>query len=85
MFDNTYLSELGHYSRLIVIEALDNIYSFSEIRGYLLNIFFLYIEEKVLLVYYVLYSIFKTACYNFEISLLFSSLKESLICSIIFL
>ena len=85
MFDNTCLSKLGHYSRSIVVEALDDVYSFSEVRYYLLNIFFLYLEEKMLLVYRMFYNIFKTACYDFEVSLLFPLLKKSLICSITFL
>jgi hypothetical protein len=85
MFNNTYLSKLGHYSRSIVIEALDDIYSFSEVGYYLLNIFFLYLEEKILLVSYIFYNIFETAYYDFKVSLLFPLLKESLICSIIFL
>ena len=85
MFNNTYLSKLGYYSRSIVVEALDDVYSFSKVRYYLLNIFFLYLEEKILLVCRMFYNIFKTTYYDFEVFLLFPLLKESLIYLIIFL
>jgi hypothetical protein len=85
VFDNAYLSEPGHYSRSIVVEALDDVYSFSEVGYYLLNIFFLCLEEKMLLVSYVFYNIFETAYYDFKVSLLFPLLEESLTCSITFL
>lgn len=85
MFNNAYLSKLGHYSRSIAVEALDDVCSFSEVGYYLLNIFFLCLEEKMLLIYRVFYNIFKTACYDFEVSLLFPLLEESLTYSITFL
>jgi hypothetical protein len=68
----------------MVVEALDDICSFGEVGGCLLDIFFLCMEEKVLLVCCVLCSVFETACCNFEISLPFSPLEESLTCSITF-
>lgn len=85
MFDNTYFSKLGYYSRSIVIEALDDIYSLGKVEYYLLYIFFLYLEEKVLLVYYVLRNSFKTIRYNFKVFLLFADFKESLTYIIILL
>lgn len=85
MFNNIRLSKLEYYSRSIAIEFLNDIYSFSKVRYYLLNIFFLYLEEKVLLVYYVLYISFDIAYYDLEVPLLFPLLKESLVYSIAFL
>jgi hypothetical protein len=82
MFNDTYLSKLGYYGRSMVIEALDDICSFGEVGHYLFHIFFLCLEEKVLLVCYVLYNRFKTVCYNFEVFLLFADFKESLIYTI---
>ena len=84
MLNDARLSKLGHYSRSMVIEALDDVCSFSEVGYYLLNIFFLCLEEKMLLVCRVFYNIFKTACYDFEVSLLFPLLEKSLTCSITF-
>jgi hypothetical protein len=85
MFNDAYLSKLGYYGRSIVIEALDDIYSFGEVRHCLFYVFFLCLEEKVLLVYYMLYNRFKTIYYNFEVFLLFTDFKESLIYTIILL
>jgi hypothetical protein len=82
MFDNAYLSKLGYYGRSMVVEALDDICSFSEVGRYLFHIFFLYLEEKVLLVCCMLYNRFKTVYHNFEVFLLFTDFKESLICTI---
>jgi hypothetical protein len=69
----------------MTIKALDDICSFSEIRCYLLNLFFLYLEEKVLLVYYMFYSSVETTSSNFEVPLSFSSFKEPLAYLITFL
>jgi hypothetical protein len=85
MFDNTYLSKLRYYSRSMIIKALDDVCSFSEVGYYLLNFFFLCLEEKVLLVCYMLYSGVETACGNFEVPLPFSSFEEPLAYLIIFL
>jgi hypothetical protein len=82
MFNDACLSKPGYYSRSIVVEALDDIYSFGEVGHCLFHIFFLCLEEKVLLVCYVLYNRFKTVCYNFEVFLPFTDFKESLICTI---
>jgi hypothetical protein len=82
MFNDAYLSEPGYYGRSMVIEALDNICSFGEVRRCLFYIFFLCLEEKVLLVCYVLCNRFKTVYHNFEVFLLFADFKESLTCTI---
>lgn len=78
MFNDAYLSKLGYHGRSIVVEALNDIYSFGEVGRYLFYIFFLYLEEKVLLVYCMLCNRFKTVYYNFEVFLLFADFKESL-------
>jgi hypothetical protein len=82
MFNDACLSKLGYYGRSIVVEALDDICSFGEVRYCLFYIFFLCLEEKVLLVCYVLCNRFKTVCYNFEVFLLLADFKESLTCTI---
>lgn len=66
----------------MVVEALDDIYSFGEVRRCLFHIFFLCLEEKVLLVCCVLCNRFKTVCHNFEVFLPFADFKESLTCTI---
>jgi hypothetical protein len=85
MFNNPGLSKLGYYSRSIVVKALYDIYSFGKVRYYLLNILFLYLEEKVLLICRILYISFDIAYYDFEVPLLFPLFKESLVYSIAFL
>jgi hypothetical protein len=78
MFNDAYLSEPGYYGPSIVVEALDDICSFGEVGRYLFHIFFLCLEEKVLLVCCVLCNRFKTVCHNFEVFLPFADFKESL-------
>jgi hypothetical protein len=85
MFNDACLSKLGYHSRSMVIEALDDICSFGEVGCYLFHIFFLCLEEKVLLVCYMLYNRFKTVYHNFEVFLLFADFKESLTCTIVLL
>jgi hypothetical protein len=69
----------------MIVKALDDVCSFSEVGCYLLNLFFLCLEEKVLLVCYMLYSGVETAYSNFEVPLPFFSFKEPLACLITFL
>lgn len=78
MFDNAYLSKLGHYSRSIVSEALDDVYSFYKIGRYLLNIFLLYLEEKMLLILDVLFISTRANCSNFKILLPSCNFEKSL-------
>lgn len=85
MFDNTYLSKLGYYSRSIVIEALDDICSFGEIGYGLLNIFSLYLEEKILLILDMLFISIRANCSDFKILLLSYNFKKSLIGTIRYL
>ena len=66
----------------MAVKPLDDIYSFGEVGCCLLHIFFLCLEEKVLLVCYVLYNSFETVRYNFKVFLPFADFKESLICII---
>jgi hypothetical protein len=68
----------------MIVKALDDVCSFSEVGCYLLNLFFLYLEEKVLLVCYMLYSGVETAYSNFEVPLPFFSFKELLVYLITF-
>jgi hypothetical protein len=82
MFDNACLSEPGYYSRSMVVEALDDVCSFGKIGCGLLNIFFLCLEEKMLLVCRVFCYILETACCDFEVSLLSADFKESLTCTV---
>lgn len=69
----------------MVVKALHDVCSFGKVRCYLLNILFLCLEEKVLLIYRMLYISFDTSCCDFEVPLLFPLFKELLACSIIFL
>ena len=85
MFDNTYLSKLEHYSRSIVVETLDDIYSFSKIGYSLLNIFLLYLEEKILLVLDMFFINIKANCSDFKIPLLGYKLEKSLAGTILYL
>jgi hypothetical protein len=68
----------------MIVKALDDVCSFSEVGCCLLNLFFLCLEEKVLLVCCVLCSGVETACGNFEVPLPFSSFEEPLACLITF-
>jgi hypothetical protein len=85
MFNDTYLSKLRYYSRSIAVKALNDIYYFGKVRYYLLDIFFLYLKEHMLLAYYMLYTSIGTAYCNSKVFLLFPFLKETLICLIAFL
>lgn len=85
MFNDTYLSKLRHYSRSIAVKSLNDICYFGKVRYYLLDVFFLYLEEHVLLVYYMLYTGIRTTCCNSKVFLLFPFLKEMLTCLIAFL
>jgi hypothetical protein len=78
VFDDTCLSKLRYYGRSIVVEALDDICSFSEVGRCLIDLFFLCLEEKVLLVCCVFCSGVETAYSNFEVPLPFSSFEEPL-------
>lgn len=79
MFDNAYLSKLGHYSRSIVSEALDDVCSFYKIGRYLLNIFLLCLEEKMLLILDVLFISTRANYSDFKILLLSCDFEKSLI------
>jgi hypothetical protein len=85
MFNDTCLSKLRYHSRSIVIKTLNDVCSFSEVGCCLLNLFFLYLEEKMLLVCYVLRTSLEIVRYNFEVPLLFTDFKESLIYTVILL
>jgi hypothetical protein len=85
MLNDTRLSKLGHYSRSMAIKALNNICYFGKVRYYLLDVFFLYLEEHMLLACYILYTSIGTTCYNSKVFLLFPFLKETLTCLIAFL
>lgn len=78
MFDNACLSKLGHYSRSIAIEALDDICSFSEVGCYLLHIFFLCLEEKMLLILDILFISIRASCSDFKIPLPSCDFEKSL-------
>jgi hypothetical protein len=78
VFDDTCLSKPRYYGRSIVVEALDDICSFSEVGRCLIDLFFLCLEEKVLLVCCVFCSGVETAYSNFEVPLPFSSFEEPL-------
>jgi hypothetical protein len=84
VLNDTRLSELGHYSRSIAVKALNNIYCFGKVRCYLLDVFFLCLEEHVLLACYMLYTGIGTAYCNSKVFLLFPFLKETLTCLIAF-
>jgi len=85
MFNDAYLSKLRHYSRSIAVKALNDICYFGKVRCYLLDVFFLCLEEHMLLAYYMLYTSIGTTCYNSKVFLLFPFLKEILACLIVFL
>jgi hypothetical protein len=68
----------------MVVKALHDVCSFSKVRCCLLDIFFLCLKEKVLLICYMLCISFDTAYYDFEVPLPFPLLEESLACSIAF-
>ena len=78
MFDDACLSEPGHYSRSIVVEALDDICSFYKIGCCPLNIFFLCLEEKMLLILDVLFISIRANCSDFKIPLPSCDFEKSL-------
>jgi hypothetical protein len=85
VFNDACLSKLRHYSRSIAVKALNDIYCFGKVRYYLLDVFFLCLEEYVLLAYYMLCTSIGTTYCNSKVFLLFPFLKETLICLIAFL
>jgi hypothetical protein len=67
MFDDTCLSELGYYGRLIVFKILNDIRSTSEVRCYLLDVLLLRLEERVFLICYVLGTSFRRNRSNLKV------------------
>jgi hypothetical protein len=69
----------------MAVKALNDICCFGKVRCYLLDVFFLYLEEHVLLACCILCTSIGTACYNSKVFLLFPFLKETLTYLIAFL
>jgi hypothetical protein len=70
MFDNTYLSKLGYYSRLIVFKILNDIRSTSKVRYCLLDVLLLRLEERAFLICYVLGTSFRRNRSDLKVPLL---------------
>lgn len=62
----------------MAIEALDDVCSFSEVGCYLLYIFFLCLEEKILLILDMLFISIRANCSDFKIPLPSCDFKKSL-------
>ena len=67
----------------MVVEALDDVYSFGQVGCCLLNIFFLCLEETMLLVLDMFFVDIKANCSDFKIPLLVCEFEKSLASTIL--